>query len=76
MKVTVTSLLVMTDWLLSVYAATGVASTGMLVEEYDVPAPQVLTPLTDIFNGAVPAVSVIELLVLLPVHPVPLTVQS
>ena len=75
-NVTVTSLLVMTDWLLSVYDATGVASTATLDDEYGAPAPQVLTPLTEILNGPVPAVSVIEFEVLDPVHPVPLSVQS
>ena len=60
---------------LSEKEATGVNTTGTLDKEKALPFPQPFTPLTDMARGPVPAVRVIELLVLDPVHPVPAIVQ-
>ena len=55
----------------------GVAGVGFTaaVNVYAVLDAQLLFAVTDTFAAAVPAVSVIELVVLVPLHPVPFTVQ-
>ena len=75
MNVTDTLADVATEWLLNVYAATGDSSPEAIVA-YAVPEPQALTPFTEIFAVPVPDVRLILLVVLEPLHPVPVTVQS
>ena len=51
------------------------AADGVSINEYTAPAPQVLLALTVIVPGPLPAVRDIVLVVLVPLHPVPDTVQ-
>jgi hypothetical protein len=51
------------------------AAAGVSINEYMAPAPQVLLALTVIVPGPLPAVIDILLVELVPLHPVPDTVQ-
>jgi hypothetical protein len=64
-----------TEGALSVYAATGEVS-AVAEDAYGVPDPQALTPFTAILAVPVPAVRLIASVVLDPLHPVPVMVQS
>ena len=54
--------------------AAGIVFTGA-VKVYAALDAQLLSAVTETLAAAVPAVSVIELVVLVPLHPVPFTVQ-
>ncbi len=56
-------------------AAAGVAPELLAANTYGVLDPQLFTALTDTDAVPVPTVSVMELVVLEPLHPVPLTDQ-